>query len=339
MTKAIVPSARRAAAPTAEELHLELANSYVDDKFGCDPFSAADQCRSVESAHADQAVIDTTTRDVRTSLRVVTQDMDPSGDGLAASLVVSSPSTDLDTAVLKIKGINEPIAILGSADTAQPALTMAVIGYPASSEDGPSGPTMVPTTTRGHVTELLPPDVSSPNAGAANLVQVDAHVEQGNSGGPAVDSTGAVIGIVSFGNLRNVNYMISIADVRSVVAKTRARNQLSSIDNLWHAGLDATARGDTKQAATDFKQCSSLNPMQVYCTARAAGRLASGEPGAGAAPEPLGQSSPVHARPTINGSAVQRLALGVAVVVAAGVALTHRRARRRDARDKSSTLG
>lgn len=106
-----------------------------------------------------------------------------SGRELQARNLGGDPSIDL--AVLDVDATNLPVAELGDSDRLQVGQIAIAMGSPYGFES---------TVTVGVVSAL---GRSIPGGGAAltNLIQTDAEIYPGNSGGPLVDSNGRVIGI------------------------------------------------------------------------------------------------------------------------------------------------
>ena len=99
--------------------------------------------------------------------------------------VVVDSDDELDLAVLKIDAQNLPTVTLGKQSRVQLAQDVRAIGYPLSDVLGSSV-----KVTRGSVAGFVEMD------GKQNI-QVDVAVNFGNSGGPLVDDTGTVVGVVN----------------------------------------------------------------------------------------------------------------------------------------------
>jgi S1-C subfamily serine protease len=108
-----------------------------------------------------------------------------------ASLLAAAPCDDL--ALLEVEGLDgfEPLALGSQEDLAQGDQVVA-LGYPASASGGVSL-----TSTAGVVstvrTSLRKPTPDSPRF--ANLIQTDAALNPGNSGGPLVGEDGRLVGV------------------------------------------------------------------------------------------------------------------------------------------------
>ena len=91
----------------------------------------------------------------------------------------------IDLAIIKIPATDLPIAPLGDSDRLQVGQTAIAIGNPYGFER---------TVTVGVVSAL---GRSIPGGGASlsNLIQTDAKIYPGNSGGPLLNSSGQVIGV------------------------------------------------------------------------------------------------------------------------------------------------
>jgi S1-C subfamily serine protease len=76
------------------------------------------------------------------------------------------------------------------------------------------------------------------------VIQTDAPAALGNSGGPAVDDEGCVIGVLTFvtegnegGIVQGFNFVIPVKAVRKFLAGTEAKpDQSSNFDRAWQAG-------------------------------------------------------------------------------------------------------
>lgn len=113
-----------------------------------------------------------------------------SGKSLQATVVGSSASDDL--AVLKIDGNRYPCVQFGDSDSLKVGERAVAIGHP-SGEDAPW------STTQGIISALNREITVTGNGTIEELtmIQTDAPVNPGNSGGPLFNSRGEVIGIVT----------------------------------------------------------------------------------------------------------------------------------------------
>ncbi|MGX7825177.1 S1C family serine protease [Actinokineospora sp. 24-640] len=107
-----------------------------------------------------------------------------------ARVVGTDPKTDL--AVIKVEVENPTVLSFGDSDDLEVGDAVIAIGSPLGLTD---------TVTEGIVSAMNRPVVAGGDNGQAPItydaIQTDAAVNQGNSGGPLIDSTGALVGINS----------------------------------------------------------------------------------------------------------------------------------------------
>jgi S1-C subfamily serine protease len=110
------------------------------------------------------------------------------GTRVEADLVGMDPKSDL--AVIKVDVRNPTVIQLGRSGDLQVGDTVIAIGSPLRQND---------TVTQGIVSALNRPVLAGEDGEPAvyDAIQTDAAINQGNSGGPLVDSTGALVGINS----------------------------------------------------------------------------------------------------------------------------------------------
>ena len=112
-------------------------------------------------------------------------------DGLESEAVVVSTQPENDLAVLRARRIPDDLvaATLGSSSQLQPGDQVLAIGYPFGI--GPSA--------SGGIVSGLQREFQADDDGKrmTNLIQFDAAVNPGNSGGPLIAMDGSVVGIVT----------------------------------------------------------------------------------------------------------------------------------------------
>ena len=106
----------------------------------------------------------------------------PDGKKLAAKVVGNDPETDL--AVLKVDAQNLPAIMLGQAENLRVGDVVLAIGNPLG---------VGQTVTMGIVSALHRTGLSINTF--ENFIQTDAAINQGNSGGALIDSSGNLVGI------------------------------------------------------------------------------------------------------------------------------------------------
>jgi S1-C subfamily serine protease/rhodanese-related sulfurtransferase len=103
-----------------------------------------------------------------------------------------------------------------------------------------------------------------------SVIQTDAPAAWGNSGGPAVNSRGDVVGVLTFVSLapdaagslvQGFNFVIPGDAVREFLRGTPVHlDAVSPFNTHWHAGLRQLFAGDASAAATAFREANRLQP-------------------------------------------------------------------------------
>lgn len=143
----------------------------------------------------------------------------PSGDGTARTATLVASDTANDIAVLKVddtSGLTP--AKLGDSSTAQVGDPVVAIGNALALEGGLS-------VTQG-IVSATGRSIETENGTLQNLIQTDAAISSGNSGGPLVNAAGEVIGInsvvaTSSGSVSasNIGFAISIDHALDIVTQ------------------------------------------------------------------------------------------------------------------------
>lgn len=136
-----------------------------------------------------------------------------------ATVVKISDSTDL--ALIKVDATGLSAARLGNSDQIQVGQTALAIGSPLG--------TYTETVTRGIVSATgreitVRDDQTGQPTTLSNLIQTDAAVNEGNSGGPLLDAGGNVIGINTAiaASAQGLGFAIPINEAQSLVSIAQA---------------------------------------------------------------------------------------------------------------------
>jgi len=163
---------------------------------------------------------------------------------LKARVVGTDPSTDI--AVLQVTTASRALTPLplGDSDAVQVGDQVLAIGNPFGLDR---------TATAGIVSALQRP-IEAPNGDEIDhVIQTDAALNHGNSGGPLIDASGRVVGVnsqiqtggTSDGNV-GIGFAIPIDTVKSVVA------QLIKSGRVEHAFIGVEVQAITPQVARIF---------------------------------------------------------------------------------------
>lgn len=134
-----------------------------------------------------------------------------------AQLIGKDPVNDL--AILKIFDRNLPYAELGDSSKLTPGLTVIAIGNALGIYQN--------SVTRGIVSglgrDIVASDRSGNSEALGNIIQTDADINFGNSGGPLIDLSGQVVGINAAIDLSGskIGFAIPINDAKPVIDSAR----------------------------------------------------------------------------------------------------------------------
>lgn len=173
--------------------------------------------------------------------------------------------TSSDVALLKIDGSNYPALPLGSLEDIDVGSELLVIGFPGVVMGGRSllldtSANAQPTFTRGVVSSF-----KQAKGNQKNLIQTDASINHGNSGGPAVSTSGKVVGIATYGlepesGGGNYNFLRDIADLKDLMKKNNISEKLGDTYTAWSSGLNNFWFSYFRPASDSFEKVAKLFP-------------------------------------------------------------------------------
>ena len=206
---------------------VDIARSSLDTEIFQSPTSAADIADALNGASCVHFAQPVTASDVEAGIvqydnipfhtqysdpqRVVWRSTDYSGPSTGSdaqdliSSLMSAPHFDAtvnssssfeqnDLALLHVDLSDTPSIQLADSGAVATEDTLTILGFPGNGD------------VSTNATDLLIPSVNTVSVSAIKrgpngspLIQVSGNVEHGDSGGPALDSTGAIVGVVSFG--------------------------------------------------------------------------------------------------------------------------------------------
>lgn len=153
-----------------------------------------------------------------------------------------------DIAVIKIAGFDLPTVNLGNSNAIQVGERVLIMGSPLGLQG---------SVTTGVVSSIR----DDPFGGGFKMIQTDASVNPGNSGGPLVNEKAEVVGIIRYkiGGTENLNFAIpvnylrgmmdtaltpmSLDDVRAKLAKTTdVFRQAGSFPTRWKSLASGTTK-------------------------------------------------------------------------------------------------
>ena len=161
-------------------------------------------------------------------------------------LAVNSKNNDgfssNDVALLKINTRQAPALLLGDADKVNQNDSISLIGFPSDADNQLTANNVItPSVTNGNVSSIR-----TTSGKISRLFQSDADASGGNSGGPALEKNGEVIGIVTYrfkdnevanaakSYIREINDLKTLLKNSSIILRTE-----SNTDEYWQEGTEA----------------------------------------------------------------------------------------------------
>jgi len=170
-----------------------------------------------------------------------------------------------DVALLKVDGTNYPALPLGSVDSLSVGSSIQIIGFPgvvmgSNSFLLDSSANSEPTFTKGVVSAF-----KLAKGDRKKLIQTDASINHGNSGGPAISAEGNVVGIATYGLTPeegggNYNFLRDIQDLKSLMTKNNVSEDTGDTYKLWKSGLESYWLSYFQYAKNDFEKITTLYP-------------------------------------------------------------------------------
>jgi S1-C subfamily serine protease len=142
-------------------------------------------------------------------------------DGRTFPGTVRASDANLDVAVVKISATGLPTLPLGTSAALQVGQAVMAVGDPLGLY--PDSVTVGIVSGLGRSVTVA--DVLTGRSRTLdNLVQTDAAINEGNSGGPLVDASGAVVGVVSAGSssAQGMGFAVPIDAASGVIAKAKS---------------------------------------------------------------------------------------------------------------------
>lgn len=171
--------------------------------------------------------------DGATAIDVVLAD----GTRVSATLVGRDPSNDV--AVIKIDPSKVPaVAALGDSSTVRPGQPVVAIGSPEALENS--------------VTEGIVSGINRQVDTYVGLIQTDAAINHGNSGGPLINAYGQVIGLNTLGvrtdNAQGLNFAIPINKAKQVAATLVSKGNGAVVSTRAYLGVQIDPLNASKAA-------------------------------------------------------------------------------------------
>ncbi len=238
-----------------------------------------------------------------------------------------------DMAIIHVNMTNTPSVQFGDSSVVAQQDNLTIIGFPGNGDiSDRKDPTTFLTSS---INKIFVSALKKTDSGA-NVIQVGGNVEHGDSGGPALDSNGKIVGIVSFGIEDSPPYgstfLQASNNARTWVTTLGLDTRPGSMQQAWQqAFADYTstqpghwhkAQGDFLKLAQNYPDFKATAPFLTY-----ANHEAQTEP----LTQPASKSQPGYIS-YLKQNYILLLIIGALIIILIlliGLALTRRGSRRR----------
>ncbi|MBS1947213.1 MAG: trypsin-like peptidase domain-containing protein [Bacteroidetes bacterium] len=184
----------------------------------------------------------------------------------AANIIIKgNPMPGKDVAILKIDAdSNLPVLKLANDELPRVGDQLYVYGYPGpvTNNDFVSAESAIePTLTTGIVSAIKKSVHGWP------VIQMDANINHGSSGGPVCNNKGEVVGLTTFGSLENsgglaagLNFSIPVSILNEFADSAGIEPDISTATELFSKGLQSFDKHYYGEALKFFKKVIRLNP-------------------------------------------------------------------------------
>lgn len=178
---------------------------------------------------------------------------------------LGTPIPGKDVAILKAQGENFPTLSLGDDKALKTGEQVFPLGYPADA-------TFFPAFDPSSVAEssLTSGLVSAQKTmeGGWTAIQTDAAIRGGNSGGPAMNSRGEVIGLSTFGlrdqntgaSAQGANFLVPASIVKEFLDRTNVKPSVGPVTEKWTEAVLLMEQGYFKAAQEKLNEVNALRP-------------------------------------------------------------------------------
>ncbi len=171
------------------------------------------------------------------------------------------PDLALGKATKTIKAL--PLPLISDPQKIQIGSKVTLVGFPGVIEQSSllSKKSTYPTLTFGHINSIR--DAAS---GGFKIIQLDASASHGNSGGPMLNTSAEVVGILTWGftgqdDVADFAGAVHGSEILKLLNKKNVQYNHSKLTKKALDGVNAFNQGYYSQAVSIFKEIKSINPQ------------------------------------------------------------------------------
>lgn len=162
-----------------------------------------------------------------------------------------------DVAIVHVPRTDTPSIQVGDSSNVELQDELRIIGFPGNGDvSQKNDPTnfLTPSINQVFVSSIKTTDAN------ANVIQVGGNVEHGDSGGPALDNNGNIVGVVSFGLQQTgdtgiTSFLQASNSARTLLTSLNLDTKPGNFQTLWTQAFNdysSTAAGHWHKASSEF---------------------------------------------------------------------------------------
>jgi S1-C subfamily serine protease len=175
-----------------------------------------------------------------------------------------SPTDQEDVAIVHVPMTDTPGVALGNSEDVQQQDQLTVIGFPGNADVSQK-----PQAFLASSISSVYVSAKKPNDNGAPLIQVSGNINHGNSGGPALNSQGKIVGVVSFGlsegnGIEGTSFLQASSSALKLAQSIKLDMTPGSFQKLWRQAFEdygATTPGHWHKAEREFTQLKQSYPQ------------------------------------------------------------------------------
>jgi Trypsin-like peptidase domain len=182
-----------------------------------------------------------------------------------------------DVAIIHVSNMNDLAMVqLGNSSNVQQQDNLTILGFPGNGDIAGQTATDLLTVS---VNKVFVSSMKTTNTGAP-VIQVGGNVEHGDSGGPALDDQGNIVGIVSFGAASgSTSFLQASNSAQALIQLLRLNTTPGPFQKAWSQAFTDyasstpghwhKAQQEFQQIAARYPQFKAITPYLGYTTTQA----------------------------------------------------------------------
>ena len=188
------------------------------------------------------------------------------------SVKAESPWDKNDVAIANAAGLSDtPSIAVGDSNGVSATDSLTVLGFPGNADLGDTiNDNLSSNFLTISINQLYVSAIKTDPATGASLIQVGGNIEQGDSGGPALDANGEVVGIVSFGvapqslaQVGETRFLQATSSATALLTQANIDQAPGTFETHWSQALSdfaSTSSGHWHRSSTELQALASDYP-------------------------------------------------------------------------------